>query len=706
MNQRRAFLLKGVSAGSAIAAAKIAGPIAAASALPPTHAHGGTTLFVSPQGRDTNDGTTAHQQAELHGPLATLTAALRRLTGMVIYPGQPRRIVLCPGIHTLSEPLKLGPRHGGTAESPVIFSSLNPDQPAIISGGRQISQWRVNEAGNWIAHLPEVAAGRWQFSQLFADGQRRYRPRLPLRGFYKIAHQIPASKPGGGDDQLGFAPGEFSPHWHNLADVEVLCFLEWFAPRMRISALDMHRNIVRFVSPVGRPAAWCRLRRGKHFIIENVREALGEPGQWYLDRRSGELTYLPLPGENPDHTIITAPVLPYLLKLENTGHISFENIQFQFTNWNCPPAGYHSGQSEIMLGGAIRATNAHHCTFDACGVSHVGEYGIALGAGCRHNRIRNSCLYDLGAGGIKIGGTKQPPAAPLARYNTVFNTLISSGGRKHPGAMGIWIGIAADNLLRHNEIRDLYQTGISLGWTWGYQKTAATGNRVLHNYIHRIGQRITSDMGGIYMLGVSPNTIIEGNVIKHVSDNSYGGWGIYFDEGASYIVARNNLTMFTQSAGLHLHYGRDNVVENNIFAFGAVHQMRRSRFEKHLQMTLRHNIFLANQHASAELLHIIRPAGQPLEAYLKFDHNLYWNLAGTVRFLGGTFAAWQHAGEDPHSLVANPDFINPREGNFTLEGNSPALRIGFVPFNWRRAGLAAPTARQRSLAICPPAFTV
>ncbi len=83
MNQRRAFLLKGISAGSAIAAAKIAGPIAAASALPPTHAHGGTTLFVSPQGRDTNDGTTAHQQAQLHGPLATLTAALRRLTAPI-----------------------------------------------------------------------------------------------------------------------------------------------------------------------------------------------------------------------------------------------------------------------------------------------------------------------------------------------------------------------------------------------------------------------------------------------------------------------------------------------------------------------------------------------------------------------------------------------------------------------------------------------
>ena len=45
----------------------------------------------------------------------------------------------------------------------------------------------------------------------------------------------------------------------------------------------------------------------------NVREALSEPGEWYLDRPSGRLTYVPKPGEDPQQTVVVAPRLRYLV---------------------------------------------------------------------------------------------------------------------------------------------------------------------------------------------------------------------------------------------------------------------------------------------------------------------------------------------------------------------------------------------------------
>ena len=73
-------------------------------------------------------------------------------------------------------------------------------------------------------------------------------------------------------------------------------------------------------------------------------------------------------------------------------------------------------------------------------------------------------------------------------------------------------------------------------------------------------------MGGVYVLGHSPGTRIEDNVIAHVQSYHLFGWGVYLDEGASGVTVRGNLVHHTTGAGLHQHYGTDNTVEGNTFA--------------------------------------------------------------------------------------------------------------------------------------------
>ncbi|MCY2988731.1 MAG: right-handed parallel beta-helix repeat-containing protein [Planctomycetota bacterium] len=48
--------------------------------------------------------------------------------------------------------------------------------------------------------------------------------------------------------------------------------------------------------------------------------------------------------------------------------------------------------------------------------------------------------------------------------------------------------------------------------------------------------------------------------------------------------------------------------------------------------------------------------------------------------------AWQMAGADTHSVVADPLFVDPEHGDFTLQPESPALKLGFEPIPFGEIG--------------------
>jgi hypothetical protein len=338
-----------------------------------------------------------------------------------------------------------------------------------------------------------------------------------------------------------------------------------------------------------------------------------------------------------------------------------------------------------------------------CAVRHVGLYAIALGRGCHDNLIESCELVDLGAGGVKLGATgldswgglsaAASSAEPTSSRNTVRDTTIAYGGRLHPAAIGVWIGHSPYNTIEHNEIYDLYYSATSIGWVWGYGRSHAHHNRVLYNHLHTLGQGVLSDMGAVYTLGISPGTVVSHNVIHDVDAFDYGGWGLYTDEGSTGVRMENNLVYRTKTGGFHQHYGRENRIANNILAFARTDQLQRTRVEEHLSFTFERNIVLYDQ-------------GQLLgmrwgDENKVLDHNLYWNRKGDVRFPDNrTLHQWQNTtGHDRHSRVANPMFLDPDRDDYRLPAESPAIEIGFVPFDPGKAGRL--TARTLTLDLPP-----
>ncbi len=676
-------------------------------------------VHLSPGGNDAADGSAER-------PVASLRRALdrvREIRAADAGRGTPVELVVADGRYEIAGPVVIAPEDSGTEQSPTVIRAAAGASP-VFSGGRVIKGWRVESAGDqprWTVELPDVKAGRWNFSQLFVNDQRRFRPVLPASGWYTIAGTLdpsPASA-GKGHDRFVFSGDDLRADWANLGDVEVVAVHRWTMSRLPIATIapletDAAQKAVTFAGHTRGVREWCSFPKGNRFLVENVREALGTPGSWYLDRPTGRLTYCPLPGETPETAVVVAPVAERLLQCRGDAaagrpveHLRFEGLTFAHDNWPMPPAGQSYPQAETNVGGSIIVTAARGLAFDRCAVRHVGRYAVEFRAGSRDCTIDRCEFVDLGGGGVLASsevhqmtdGNAGSGGLVEAKDQSVKgiiirDTTIAHGGRLHPAAVGVWIGHASHCTIEHCDIHDLTYTGVSVGWTWGYGPSPAHHNRIANNHIFDMGHGVLSDMGGVYTLGISPGTVVEGNLIHDVTSRDYGGWGLYTDEGSTGVVMRKNLVFRTSSGGFHQHYGCDNLITNNVFAMARDWQLHRSRVEDHTSFRFEKNIIWWN--SSAPLM-----KGDWTKR-LVTKSNCYWNAAGPVVFPHDQdLAARQAAGQDAGSIVADPRFEDPDRGDFTLAPDSPVWSLGFAPLDPAAAGRRTPRSLTETLPDVP-----
>jgi len=688
-----------VTAGRRLAAAA-----ALLGMLASTPAAAGADVLVATHGDDTADGTPER-------PVASLRRAFDLVRGLRAARGDLDRPVVIdvgPGRHELLDPLRLEPEDSGTERSPTIVRAATGTRP-VVSGGRRIGGWESLAGGaRWVARLPEVARGEWNFAELFVNAQRRFRPVLPAAGWHSIAATADPSPAatGKGYDRFTIAGDELRESWAG-SDVEVVAVHRWTMSRMRIARIDPAAGrerdgpdggrTVTFTGHTSSPGEWSGFPKGNRFLVENVREALGEPGSWHLDRSAGLLTYCPRPGEQPESAEVIAPRLDRLVVLAGdpaagrfVQHVRFEGLTFAHANWTVAAAGHSYPQAEIDVGAAITATAARHVAFSDCRVRHVGRYAFEFAAGCGECSVERCDLADLGGGGLLIGtsggpgswGDAPPPSSRVSGI-AVRDCTIRHGGRLHAAAVGVWIGHADHCTVEHCDIHDLTYSGVSVGWSWGYEPSPAHHNRIACNRIHHLGHGVLSDMGGVYTLGVSPGTIVEGNVIHDVVSRDYGGWGLYTDEGSTGIVMRHNLVFRTSSGGFHQHYGRDNLIENNVFAAARDWQLQRTKVEAHTSFTFARNIVWWE--GDVPLVNGDWSTGLVTRA------NCYWHAGKPITFADGRdLAARQATGADEDSIAADPRFADPARGDFTLAADSPVRELGFEPLAPDRAGPRTP----------------
>lgn len=628
------------------------------------------------------------------GPIKTFAAAVDRVRAMrtsgLVGSNETVVVSVAPGRYFIGRTLLLD-----AEDSHVRFVGPK-DGEAVLDGGVELPPFVPGKDGVWETTAPSCG-----FDQLWVNGRRAPCARTPNGGRYLyMANEDPQLTDRAFYVQKKDAGILSELTTDELSRAVVKFWAVWDVGFGRVRSFDSGTGRMELESgalwnlffPVGAP----------RYVIENIRSALDEPGEWFRDEKSGKILYIPLPGETVAETRAYVPQVESIVRLAGdrkagriVSGISFENLSFEHAGWALPQKGLVNVQAHINVrAAAIVGTGVEDLEITNCRIRHTGAHGVWLYDGSRDSKIVHSLLEDLGGGGAYLGETSwsEKEAERVSCGLKVEDSIVRHGGRRLDGSIGVFIGHAHDCEIVHNEICDFPYSGVSVGWTWGYRATPNRRNKVNFNRVRHIAECRLSDVGGIYTLGDNTGGEILGNWISEVNCYPHShapGWGIYMDEGTQGMLVASNLVENCRDIGLNIHYGMSNRVENNVFANFNRHGFSNARPEGHEVFRSERNIFFwTNEQACA----MCRDMRNETAKERWSDRNLFWcSAAGAKTKVNGDFdlEEWRKTGRDLNGLVADPKFADPEKGDWTLADDSPARGLGFVPFDWRQAGVLA-----------------
>ena len=513
---------------------------------------------MATSGSDAGDGSAGK-------PFATLERArdeVRKLKAGA--PGEAITVSVGGGIYSLPQGLKLAARDGGTAEAPVTWRAQGSEKPVLI-GGREIkgfTPWRGQILKADVGAQGFKGAG---FHQLIFDGGRMHLARYP---------NFDAANPYGGG--WAYADGKLLAMYQDVpgedhhsftakaadmrtlakpAEAEVFVFARynWWNNICRVKAIDAATRKV----TLAQDASYA-IRPGDRYYIQNALEELDAPGEWYLDRAEGTLYFWP-PAPLEGRAVV-APSTRTILELgAGTAHVTFRGFTF-----------------ECAAGTAVTLTGTTECRIAGCTVRNVGDYGgsgVSVNGGLK-NGVVGCDIHDIGSHGVSLSGGDRKTLTAAGNY--ADNNYIHHIGLDYKQGVGVSL-TGVGNRASHNLIHDGPRMGIQF-----------SGNNLVMEYNHIRHMNLeTEDTGSVYTGGrdwiSSRGSVIRynyfhdmlgyGHDAKGVWQSPFFAWGVYLDDNTGGVDVIGNIVVRCPRATMHLHNGRDNHVENNIFAEGGLYQM-------------------------------------------------------------------------------------------------------------------------------------
>ncbi len=518
-------------------------------------------IHVAQDGKDSWSGGLARPDLTRgDGPVASLGQALELASQL---PRETPRIeiVIQPGEYSLDSTIDIS--RGDRPLPPLVIRAAEPGT-VRISGGRRVASWQPVSDPEIKARLPEAVRDRVRQASLKDLGIRDYgspgggglelffhdRPmtlaRWPDQGFTHIAdivgeephqiHGIPGDKVGKfvfeGDRPLRWI-GEKDPWVHGY------WFWDWSDQRHPVASIDPNKRILEVKPPYHQYG----YRKGQWYYGFNLLCELDQPGEWYLDRQTGILYFLPpLEGAADEDAALSVgrpavSVLKTLLRLGDVQDVTISGLLL-----------------EHARGTLVEVQNGRHVVVEDCLLRNAGGFGVVVqgGTDCA---VRRSQLFLLGEGGVSLSGGDRPSLTPA--NHEVSDCEIHDYGRIYP----------------------MYRAGVSIG---------GVGQRVLHNHIHHAPHQAVGFSGNDHLIAFNEihhvclesndagaiyagrdwtmrGTRIENNYFHDIQGfQNRGCMGVYLDDMFCGTVIANNIFVRVTRAAF-IGGGRDNLVENNLF---------------------------------------------------------------------------------------------------------------------------------------------
>ena len=682
----------------------------------------GSALYVATNGSDAWSGTLpAPNRGKTDGPFATLERArdeIRKQRAAAPLPAGGVTVFVRGGMYALAQTLSLGAEDSGTPDAPVVYRAYAKEKPVVI-GGRPITGFVPHKGKILKADVAAQGLRGVAFRQLFFDGKRQhlarypnFDPKNPYGGgwAYVDGKPVPLYAEAAGDSRSRLHyRGEDARAWAHPEEGEVMVFprYNWWNNLLRVASVERESRILQLAGE-----ASYAIRPGDRYYVRNLFEELDSPGEWYLDQRTGTLYFWPPAGLNG--AAVYAPALETLLRIgPGAAHVTFRGFTL-----------------ECCEGTAVLLDDASGCLIAGNTIRNVGgrclhgDSAVAVSGGSGNGVVGND-IYEVGSNAVSLSGGDRKTLAPAGNY--AENNYIHHTGVFYKQGVGVTCS-GVGNRVSRNLIHDCPRFGIS----WGGNDHVFEFNHIRHVNLE------TCDTGGIYSWQVDWSARgselrynyfhdVLGYGLEHGRWASpYYAWGIYLDDGTCGTKVYGNIVARAALGGAHVHGGRDNVVENNIFIEGTQQQMTYSGYGKGLHpvpmMTETWNKFSGtpayNKYPGyAELTRSLEDAWQmagnkfrrniicysnpKARLYQQYnlpadktesDYNVVWHFGQPLDVgLRGIpreqqWEEWKRLGFEQHSLVADPGFVNAKKDDYRLRPDSPALRLGFQPIPVEKIG--------------------
>lgn len=689
-------------------------------------------FFVAPDGSDVWTGTLSEPSAaRSDGPFATLQRA--RDAVRELRNSRPDDVVVLVrgGTYRLKETVVFGLQDSSRDNTTTTYAAY-PGEIPVFSSGHVIEDWKPVAA---LPGLPKEAVGNVcvadvsdRFHSLFdADGLL---PRARSKGFIPLA--------GGSRNQLHFPTGRLKK-WPNVEDVDVVIrpHHAWIVNILPLASVDEQTQMAR--TAIDASYAMNRL----HFLkqtescwIENTLEELDEPGEWVLDTRQGKLYRWPR-NDSP----VLAPQLTELVRIE--GEIDKEgpkdtpirNLRFRGLTFmhseryqvKTDDAGLqHDWDMHDKANALVRLRGAENCHIEDCRFVHSGSSAIRVDLHGQQNTISGNVIEHIGGAGILLCGYG-PGTKDVNRNNVVYNNHIHHVGQIYSHSPGIMVWQSGENRIANNCVHHTPYTGIiisgcmthffkkrgrELGRTIRAHEISAlpklperkdvlpylhsNDNVVECNEIHH-AMEVLGDGNAIYIRGAGGGNVIRRNYIHHLVAPMKMQAAIRTDGGQRDTLVAENLIYKCTSQGIILKL--NNRCENNVIADviapprGYYLAVREGPMTG---ATIKRNIFYASTKDCTFIDELPPGRGRTTEdrrgrklalsKQADTDYNVYF-CASSPELGKQMLQKQQHDGVDAHSLAVDPLFLDPANGDFRLEPDSPARKLGIVSIDLSQIGL-------------------
>ncbi len=659
------------------------------------------TIYVSPNGNDKNAGTAER-------PLATFAKAQQ--LARQLSKSETVEVVFGRGTYYLVQTIQFTP-----VDNNISYTSAAEGE-AVLSGGSLLRlNWKGYKNGMMVADI----SANTVIDQLYINGVRQRMARYPnavsgknVFDTWELSNKAKADSVNNPLDAKRIArwsnsQGGYLHAMHNLLWGD----MHWLVKGKKADGtLDMEGGWQN-----NRPSAMHPVYR----MVENIFQELDVAGEWFYNAQEHKLYYKPEATTDLKTAKVEIVRLRNLIEFNGSKENPVKGIRLNGFVFRHAARTFMDNKEPLLRsdwtvfrGGAVFFNGAEDCSISNCEFDQVGGNSVFVNNYNRRISIVGCYIHHSGASGVVFVGDPAAVRSPLFRYGkqnyetmdrtpgaksdnypdncVVDNCLITMTGRDEKQTAGVHISMSHKIRVNHCSIYDVPRAGININeGTFGghiiencdvFNTVLETGDHGSFNSWGR--DRFWTPDVKQTSLEVEKDTLmpfwdmLDKNIIRNSRWRCDHGWDIDLDDGSTNYEIYNNLLL---NGGLKLREGYRRIVTNNVI-------INNSLFP-HVWFNNSGDVFRNNivfrSYNPARMNAAIDDNGKWGK---EIDHNFFVNSkAEMTKFLKN--------GCDSNSLNGNPMFVNPSQGNFNVQDNSPALRCGFVNFPMNDYGVTKPSLK-------------